>query len=312
MNAQPLVSVVIPTYNYARYVGETVQSIFAQSYPNLEVIVIDDGSTDETLNVLKDLADDKRLIVHTQSNQGCTNATNNGFKLSKGNYFAVCGSDDVWNRDHIRLLVDALQRHREAGLAFDNAEYFYNDSASSGCGLVVPGAIARELKDKIVPLQDVFERNWITACSFLVRREVLDQVGLFDPTLYLTGDLHLMYRIAAYYPICFVDYLGVRVRIHGQNMSVVKRHYEFGVKSLEDIQKNYPGVLEKIGRRTFARKLGRKYYRLGRYYERLGRLDEAREAYRKAFVCRKTRPRYYWSYFRVSSRRSINRWTPGG
>jgi glycosyltransferase involved in cell wall biosynthesis len=312
MNVQPLVSVVIPTYNYARYVGEAVQSIFAQSYPNLEVIVINDGSTDDTLDVLKNLADDKRLIVHTQSNQGCTNATNFGLKLSKGNYFAVCGSDDLWNRDHIRLLLDGLQRHAEAGLAFDNAEYFYNDSASSGCGLVVPQPLSRELNDKIVPLQDVFERNWITACSFLVRRDVIDHVGLFDPTLYMTGDLHLIYRIAAYYPICFVDYLGVRIRVHGQNMSMVKRHYEFGVKSLEDIQKNYPEVLEKIGKKRFARKLGKKYYRLGRYYERLGRLDEAKEAYRNAVVWRKTRPRYYWSYFRVSSRRGVNGLTHKG
>jgi alpha-1,3-rhamnosyltransferase len=305
MNVQPLVSVVVPTYNYGRYVGETIQSILGQSYPNLQIIVINDGSTDDTLDVLQSFTEDGRLIVHTQPNQGCTNATNNGFKLAQGNYFAVCGSDDVWNRHHIRLLVDGLQRHTGAGLAFDNAEYFYNDSASSSCALVVPQTISRGFNDQIVPLRDVFERNWITACSFLVRREVLDKVGSFDPTLYMTGDLHLMYRIAAYYPICFIDYVGARIRIHGQNMSVVKRHYEFGVKSLEDIQKNYPEVLQKIGKRIFTRKLGRKYYRLGRYYEQLGQLANARDAYWKALLCRKTRPRYYWSYFRLSNRRSV-------
>ena len=142
MNVQPLVSVVVPTYNYGRYVGETIQSILGQSYPNLQIIVINDGSTDDTLDVLQSFTEDGRLIVHTQPNQGCTNATNNGFKLAQGNYFAVWGSDDVWNRHHIRLLVDGLQRHTGAGLAFDNAEYFYNDSASSSCA---PSAESRAL-----------------------------------------------------------------------------------------------------------------------------------------------------------------------
>ena len=305
MNDQPLVSVVIPTYNYARYVGDTVQSILAQSYPNLEVIVINDGSTDDTLDVLKKFVDDKRLTVHSQSNQGCTNAVNNGIEFSKGDYFALCGSDDLWNRDHIRLLVDGLQRRSEAGLVFDNAEYFRDGIQRGTCGLVIPEGKSKKLASKLVSLRDIFENNWITACTFIVRREVLNRLGLFDASLYMTGDLHLLYRIAAYYPVYFVDYIGARLRIHDRNMSVLRPHYEYGVRSLEDIKEHHPDVLQKIGRRVFARKLGRKYFRLGRYYERIGEFEKAKNAYKNAFLTRRTRPRYYWSYLRLSSRKII-------
>jgi glycosyltransferase involved in cell wall biosynthesis len=264
------------------------------------VVIVNDGSTDNTLDVLGAFKSDQRVIIHTQENQGCSPAVNNGIAMSKGQYVAVCGSDDFWCRDHVKLLVEQLEQHPETGMAFDNAEYFYNESPDQGAGYVVPLGVGEKLGGGLVTLQKIFEHNWVTACSFLVRREVLDKVGLFDPTLYMTGDLHLIYRIAAHRPIRFVDYVGVKIRIHGQNMSVVKRHYEFGVNSLEDLRDKYPEIVEKIGHSLFFKKLGRKYFRLGCYFERLGEFDKAREAYRKAVGCRRTRLRYYWSYLRLN------------
>lgn len=304
VNDKPLVSVIIPTYNYARFLGETLQSMLSQSYCSLEVIVVNDGSTDETLDVIRRFEQDKRLIVYTQSNQGAIKAVNKGVELSRGDYIATCGGDDLWNVDHVKLLMDGFGQHPEAGLLFDNGEYFH-DSSESGKKLVVPAAKSKELANKAVSLRDIFTKNWITGCTFIVRREVLNRVGLFNPALYMTGDLHHFYRIAASCPIYYVDYIGAKVRIHQRNMTVLQPHYEFGVRSLEDLKEHYPEVVGKIGSRIFARKLGRKYFRLACYYEQIGEFEKAAMAFKKAFLTRRSRPRYYWGYLRVSCRRLI-------
>lgn len=299
-----LVSVIVPTYNYARFLGAMLESAFAQSYRNTEVIVVDDGSTDNTVEVLRNFLSDQRLKVHAQSNQGCIPAMNNGFRVSTGEFIAFCGSDDLWNRDHLQRLMDGFAQHPEAGLIYDNGAYF-NDRNGEDEGLVIPREVAEKLTARPNTLEDVFKKNWITNCTFLVRRQVLEQTGLFDPNVYMTGDLHLIYRIAARWPIYFVDYVGARIRMHGNNMTHVNRHYEYGVKCLEDIRDNHPAVYEKIDRRLFNRKLGRKYFRQGRYYERIGRFADAEEAYGKAIGCRIGRPQYYWRYLWASCRRVL-------
>lgn len=305
MKADALVSVVIPAYNYGRFVGATLESVLCQSFRSLDVIVIDDGSTDETADVLEKFRQDERVRIYTQSNQGCIKTMNRGVELSRGNFVGFCGSDDLWNAEHVGHLMDAFEQYPDAGLVFDNAEYFISESGERR-GLVIPEGACRSLSEDVVSLQQIFIHNWITNCNFIVRRNVLEHVGLFDPDVYMIGDLHLLYRIAAHYPVYFADYVGVKIRIHGQNMTIRNPHYEYGVRCLEDIRANYPAVYRNIGSSIFARKLGRKYFRLGRYYERMGELEKARPMYWKAIQTRMSRPNYYWRYLRLSCRTFLN------
>lgn len=299
-----LISVVIPTYNYARFLGAMVQSALSQTYRHIEVIVVDDGSTDDTAEVVRRFLSDSRVRVHIQENQGCIRAMNKGFELSTGGFVAFCGSDDLWHPGHLQQLMEGFRQHPQAGLIFDNGEYF-DDSSGRNEGRVIPEHIAKDLARRPTRLDDVFKKNWITNCTFLVRRSVLETTGLFDPNVYMTGDLHLLYRIAAEWPVYFVDYIGARIRMHGNNMTSVNRHYEYGVKCLEDIRDRHPKVYQKIDRRIFNRKLGKKYFRLGRYQERHGRFHEATEAYLNAILCRKTRPKYYWRYLSAGCRKFL-------
>jgi glycosyltransferase involved in cell wall biosynthesis len=308
--AGSLVSVIIPTYNNAKLIPYTLESILGQSYSPLEIIVVNDGSTDETAEVVQGYISRAAVRLHTQPNQGDISARNKGIELARGEYIAFIDSDDLWNREHVRLLVEEIERSPETGMAFDNVIYFAGPEASERQGevaaadggekIMVDPPRAKRMAAAPVSLQEIYTDNLITTSAFMVRKEVFARVGVFDKEIYLMNDLHLFYRIGAYYTMRFVDYVGVRKRIHPKSLSMVNSHYEYGVYCLENIRERYPEVYQRIGRRVFNQKLGSKYYRLGRHYERRGDREKAKDMYRKALLTRRLNLRYYWEYARAS------------
>jgi hypothetical protein len=137
--------------------------------------------------------------------------------------------------------------------------------------------------------------------SSLVRKSAFERVGGYDEDIFLNCDLHWFYRIGAYFPIRFVDYIGVQRRVHPLNNTAVNPHYEYGVRELENIRDKYPDVYEIIGRPIFDKKLGRKYFRLGLYYEKTGNVEKARIMYWQAMILRKWSLRYRWEYYRSTA-----------
>ena len=197
------------------------------------------------------------------------------------------------------LLVQALENDPEVGGAFDNTEYFRESQEGEiSEGLIVPEDSAKTLSSARLSVQHIFNENIMTGPSSLVKKAAFERVGGYDSKIRLNCDLHWFYRLGAYFPIRFVNYVGVRKRIHPLNNTAVNPHYQFGVTELEDIRDCYPEVYHRIGKNVFNKKLGRKYFRLGLYYEGLGDVAKAREAYKKAMLLRKLSLRYGWEYFR--------------
>jgi len=303
-----LVSVVMPSYaRQAKFLANALESVLGQSYSALEVVLVSDGSN-EILQAADRFREETRLKFFIEKGRGYIAALNQGIELSQGLYVAFCDSDDVLNKDHLKVLVDALERFPDAGLVFDNLEHFDSESGEhvtdptlmADDRLLISRERARELVQKAVSLQDIFADNLVSGPAFMVPRQVFDNAGYFDSDVFLMNDLHLFYRIGAYYPVRFVNYVGVRKRVHAANLTTVHPHYEYGVKCLENIQERYPDVCRRIGRRFFDKKLGSKYYRLGLYFERSGDRSKAREMYKKAMLMRKFSLRNHWNYLRVS------------
>ena len=111
---EPLVSVVIPSFNYARFLVDCVDSALAQTYPHREIIVVDDGSTDNTRQVLEHYGD-KIVYIH-QSNQGLSQARNTGIHAAKGEFIALLDSDDLWHPRKLELQIRCMKDHPEIGL----------------------------------------------------------------------------------------------------------------------------------------------------------------------------------------------------
>ena len=295
----PLVTIILFAHApYAKFLTCSLESILRQSYRYLEVLMLTDGSNEVTV-VTERFMGDGRLKLCTQTHPYFLETANELMTACKGEYLGTWNSDDIYNEKHVELLVQALENDRAAGGAFDNTEYFRESKEGERSeGLIVAEDRARILSSSRLAVQQIFNENIMTGPSSIIRKSAFERVGGYDSKIRLNCDLHWFYRLGAYFPVRFVNYVGVRKRIHPLNNTAVNPHYEFGVVELEDIRDRYPDVYHRIGKTVFNKKLGRKYFRLGSYYERLGKLTQAREAYRKAMLLRKLSFRYSWEYCR--------------
>ena len=289
---------------YAKFIPGSLGSILKQSYGSLEVFVLGDGSK-ELEQAVGPFRGDPRCIPCSQGKLPFLQASNELMKQCQGKYLGTWNSDDIYEVDHVKVLVQALEQDATLGGAFDNTEYFSDQPATIGeargkssLGLMVERGRAEKLAGARLSVQDVLKDNFMTGPSSLVTKTAFEAVGGYDQDIYLNCDLHWFYRLTAYFPVRYVDYVGVRKRVHPLNNTAVTPHYEYGVRELEHIRDHYHDVYSRIGKSAFNKKLGRKYFRLGLYYEREGDLTKARAAYKQAMLLRKWSFRYRWEYIR--------------
>jgi glycosyltransferase involved in cell wall biosynthesis len=202
VNTKPLVSAIIPTYNRAHIIGEAVESALAQTYPNLEVIVVDDGSKDDTLARLQKFGDKIRVI--SQANAGPAAARNRGMEAARGEFIAFLDSDDIWLPEKTERQVDLLQRAGasvpcclsnilmkwKAGdrLSFDIA--WLKPEAEEGVWLNA---------DEVLATRMVLFNQGI-----MIRRDVLQKIGGFDEKIRYLEDVEYPLRLSLEGPWAFI------------------------------------------------------------------------------------------------------------
>jgi glycosyltransferase involved in cell wall biosynthesis len=179
---QPLVSIVIPTYNRADRLPKALQSCLRQTYRNLEVIVVDDGSTDETSQVVAAFRhEDPRIRYHRQQNQKLPAALNAGFRISRGEYLTWTSDDNLYHVNAIEVMVKGLEENRDVGLVY------------CGCILVdAAGHIIR--REELRGPECLPEYNSVGAC-FMYRRRVYEEVGDYDPAWLYVEDYDYWLRV---------------------------------------------------------------------------------------------------------------------
>ena len=219
--ARPLVSVIIPAFNAARFIAETLTSAQAQTWPDLEIIVVDDGSTDDTAAIVEAAAaTDPRITLIRQANAGVAAARNAAIAAAKGDYVAPLDADDLWHPENISAQVAALER-AGPGTAVAYAWHVRIDAAGRICGngprvLVEEGAAA---------LARVVERDFIgNGSSTVIRRGCILEVGGYDPTLRARQgedceDVALTIALAERWNFAPVPRRLVGYRQHGASMS---------------------------------------------------------------------------------------------
>lgn len=186
-----LVSVIIPAYNCEATISFTLASVWAQTYQNLEVIVVDNGSIDTTAQIVRSFTnrDDRVKYVYTDE-KGAANARNLGFAHSCGEYVAYLDADDVWFLNKLQCQVDSLQRNPKAVLTYCGAEFVDQDLTH-----LYNSIPDKSLKGNV--LGSLLQRNFIVCGSLpLVRREAIEEAGDWDSSLPASHDWDYWLRLA--------------------------------------------------------------------------------------------------------------------
>ncbi len=193
MTATPLFSVVTPSYNQGRFIRATIESVLSQDYPNVEYIIMDGGSADETASVVKDYA--SRLTFISEKDRGQTHAINKGFKLARGQLLAYLNSDDVYLPGMIRMAIQGFQKNPGAGAVYGEGYLIDGEGKVSSR---FPYTESFNLW-KLVYLSD-----YILQQTVAFRREALDEVGELDETLHYTMDWDILIRMGMKYPLEYI------------------------------------------------------------------------------------------------------------
>ena len=207
----PLISVVIPAYNAAATVLETIESVRAQTFAAFELIVIDDGSTDDTVARLKSV-DDPRLRVLSYPNGGLPVARNRGLAESRGEFVSFIDADDSWTPDKLASQLDSLRRQPDAALA-----YSWTAFVDANGAFLFPKEPSPHEGDVYAEL---LRENFVASGSnLLVRKRCAEEVGAFDPTLRAAQDWDFCLRVAAKWPFALVRRYQILYRISEGAMS---------------------------------------------------------------------------------------------
>jgi len=216
LNESPLVSVIVPNYNYSHYLKDCLDSILNQSYLNIEVILVDDGSADDSVSIAESFGEKVKVVV--QNHQGVNVARNLGIKFATGTYIAFCDSDDVWTPEKIQLQVNFMESNQEFDLVY--------------CGICVVDENLRFIKNQDPIHSGDCSREFLKhpsqaivllgASTALIRRSLIDETGMFDETMRGPGeDWDFFRRIAEHSMIDYIPSYLVLYRQHRNSASRV-------------------------------------------------------------------------------------------
>ena len=291
------VSVVIPVFNGAPFVAKAVASVRAQGHSDVEILVVDDGSTDGTQEVLKHLEQSDDIRWFQRSHGGPARSRNFGIEAARGHYIALLDCDDVWLPGKLAAQLAIMRTRPEVGLVHTDFDVRFED------GTLEERVAARSSRE---PMVQAFAGGHVALPStLLIRKSVLDQVGRLDPELYGSEDSDLtirLFRVTSFE--CIDQVLVTKLqRGHGyRDMAFDEQtHRERVLASRDRFLMRLEGFapLTTAQRAALDREWANYYLLKGAVAERAGRPAEARSQYRKAIGKAPGRIRCYTRWLRT-------------
>lgn len=242
----PKVSVIIPTYNRANLLPRAIKSVLNQTFKDFELIIIDDGSTDNTKQIVEDFQkrESKIKYVWQENSGGPANSVNSGLKIARGEYVALLENDDEWLPEKLEKQLEVFQCSKKKNLGF------------VGCNVLIINERAKTVEKEDLPSYDnnVFLKKLLAGKFFfnlsmlIFKRENLNKIGFFDKDLKLAADQDICLRMAKRYNFDFVPIPLVKVYIHGENVSRTSSYHHQLIEWLhmtekhQDLYKKYPKI----------------------------------------------------------------------
>lgn len=243
---EPLVSVMISTFNYGQFLPASVGSVLSQTYKNWELIVVDDGSTDNTASVMASFSRTPRITYVPRPHEGHVKAKNLGISMAKGEFVALLDADDVWDKEKLKKQI-ALFKEPAVGVVYCRLKFIGEDGQETGkepdSKYLAPcrGRVTRRL----------YIDNFVPFSAAVVRKECFKKVGLLDESYTIGNDWDLWLRMSAHYDFDFVDepLLLYRTGHGGQLSQKINLRHKCAEEIMRNFAKNFPRALSDADRR---------------------------------------------------------------
>lgn len=264
---KPEVSIIITTFNYGKFIKETLHSILKQTYSNYEILIIDDGSTDNTSDIVSEWEEPfkGRLRYFYKENQGVAIARNYGIFKAKGDYIAFVDADDIWFEDSLQKLVSCIKDNADYGLVYGNVR-MYDITFKKNFGLrfqtgSYPAPFEGKCFDKLF-----IHGNFIHTSASIVRRQVFEKAGFFDERFRCGEDLDMWIRLSAIFEIKYLDEILTKVRRHHSSLSFsLLSAHKSKILMTRKLLKLMPDFETVVGPEKLKNFLYENYYAMGVY-----------------------------------------------
>lgn len=315
------ISVIIPTYNCATYLPDAIQSILDQSRTDVEIVVVDDGSTDNTPDAVASFNGD--IVYHRQSNAGVSVARNTGIDLSRGDYIAFLDADDRWYPDKLAVQLEILERSPGIAGVFSDFSLADQDgkiqkdryikeeySVFRTFGLdwdsIFPASIpcdsAAAYGGDIFP--SLFRGNFIKTSSLLLRRSAALSVGGFTPNRTTQEDYEYFLKLASQYPLAYADRPLLFKRRRPGQLTSPERLEEILRVSLDVVEEFSDTAAQRLGREIVDRRMSNKYRDLASHYFKKGQKKKSFANLRQAMRYRRLDPHNFILLLAIATPRS--------
>jgi len=289
MSQPPAVSVVIATYNRAALLAQTIESVLRQSFQDFELIVVDDGSQDDTQGIVR--AFGSRVQYVYQENRGPSAARNLGVRQAKAAWISIQDSDDLSLPNHLETLLGHVKSRPEIAMVFANGDYLGGPVHNRQN--IIPVAKSRRLAQAGVGLEDLFDKSIVRLQAGLISKKCYEEIGGHDEDLRISMDLDLSFRLWARYPMAYVDEVVFSYRKHDGNISAdQERRLLENIRVIEKLLREYPKAEQILGKGRIHRRLAYRYYRLAKTRLKHGKPAEARAALNAAVRLSPLNPKY--------------------
>lgn len=223
----PLVSVIVPCYNHEKYVQECIESVVNQTYKNIELIVIDDGSSDNSPKILQDLSKKYNFCFEHQKNRGLSGTLNKALELTSGKYICNLASDDYWELTKIEKQVSIMEANQNLGFCYSDYTFVDKNSNPINENTYFKNITGYAFRRMLIS-------NFVAAVTVMIRKDVFSEVGAYDAEMPIE-DWYMWLKITKKYPIQSMGEKLAFYRMHGKNFSSDHKkmlNYELKIISL--------------------------------------------------------------------------------
>lgn len=290
-----MVSVIIPTYNSKDYICDAIDSVLMQTYKNLEIIIVDDGSTDSTKLQLKKYGG--KIKYFFQQNKGPSSARNVGIKKSIGEYIVFLDSDDIWDKSFLEKMISFFEADRNLDFAFSDCYNFGKNGIISKSFLEKIGFFNdfsilanKEMGfrlDKNILEYFIFKK-FLVPSTVIIKKKCLEEVEYFDEELRYGEIWNIFFKLLYRFNAGFYNSSLVGYRIHDKNTSKLIDQ-QYALKSIivgtKKVMQKYPSLTHKIKNKLYWR-LSSNYFYLGYYFFKSKKYVEAKKYFIKSITAK--------------------------